>query len=89
MECSRDKKEKAERELSIMMDTAKLESQLGFDRIRKMISDRCSNEYAAETAAMQEFSTDVKEIRRRLVAGEPLGDLVPPCVAAVLENASK
>ena len=29
------------------------------------------------------------EIRRRLVAGEPLGDLVPPCVAAVLENGSK
>ena len=67
MECSRDKKEKAERELSIMMDTAKLESQLGFDRIRKMISDRCSTEYAAEKAAMEEFSTDVKEIRRRLV----------------------
>ena len=44
MECGRDKKEKAERELSIMMDTAKLESQLGFDRIRKMISDRCSTE---------------------------------------------
>lgn len=29
------------------------------------------------------------EIRRRLVAGEPLGDLVPPCVAAVLENAPR
>ncbi|MGM9740383.1 MAG: endonuclease MutS2, partial [Candidatus Cryptobacteroides sp.] len=50
-----------------MMDTAKLESQLGFDRIRKIISDRCSTEYAAEKAAMEEFSTDVKEIRRRLV----------------------
>ena len=50
-----------------MMDTAKLESQLGFDRIRKIISDRCSTEYAAEKAAMEEFSTDVKEIRHRLV----------------------
>ena len=50
-----------------MMDTAKVESQLGFDRIRKMISDRCSTESAAEKAAMEEFSTDVKEIRRRLV----------------------
>lgn len=28
------------------------------------------------------------EIRRRLVAGEPLGDLVPPCVAALLGTAS-
>ena len=49
------------------MYTAKLESQLGFDRIRKIISDRCSTEYAAEKAAMEEFSTDVKEIRHRLV----------------------
>ena len=50
-----------------MMDTAKLESQLGFDRIRKIISDRCSTEYAAEKAAMEEFSNDAREIRRRLV----------------------
>ena len=43
------------------------EQKLGFDRIRKMIADRCSTEYAAGRVEEEDFSTDVKEIRRRLV----------------------
>ena len=43
------------------------EQKLGFDRIRKMIADRCSTEYAAGRVEEEDFSTDAKEIRRRLV----------------------
>jgi len=44
-----------------------LEAKLGFDRVRKAISDRCSTEYAAERVAEENFSTDVDEIRARLL----------------------
>ena len=44
----------------------KTESKLGFDRVRQMISDRCSTDYAARRTADEEFSTDAAEIRRRL-----------------------
>ena len=44
----------------------KTESKLGFDRVRQMISDRCSTDYAARRTAEEEFSTDAAEIRRRL-----------------------
>lgn len=40
---------------------------MGFDRIRKIISDRCSTEYAVERTAAETFSTNEKEIRRRLL----------------------
>ena len=40
---------------------------MGFDRIRKIISDRCSTEYAVERTAEETFSTNEKEIRRRLL----------------------
>ena len=50
----------------IRIDT-KLEQKLGFDRIRKAISDRCSTEYAAGRVAEEMFSTDTEEIRRRLL----------------------
>lgn len=39
---------------------------MGFDRIRKIIADRCSTEYAAERTATETFSTDGREISRRL-----------------------
>lgn len=39
---------------------------MGFDRIRKIIADRCSTEYAAERTAAETFSSDAREIRRRL-----------------------
>lgn len=45
----------------------RLEQKLGFDRIRKMISDRCSTEYASERVAAETFSTEKGEIRRRLL----------------------
>ncbi len=44
----------------------KTESKLGFDRVRQMISDRCSTDYAARRTAEEEFSTDAAEIRHRL-----------------------
>ena len=44
----------------------RLESKLGFDRIRSMISDKCSTEYAVGRVADEVFSTDAKEIAKRL-----------------------
>ncbi|MBQ0144485.1 MAG: Smr/MutS family protein [Bacteroidales bacterium] len=44
----------------------RLEAKLGFDRIRTMISDRCSTEYATTRVAEERFSSDPKEISRRL-----------------------
>ena len=45
----------------------KLEYKLGFDRIRNMISDRCSTEYAVGRVAGEKFCTDKKEIEKRTV----------------------
>lgn len=45
----------------------RLEQKLGFDRIRSMISDRCSTSFAAERAATETFSTQPSEIRKRLL----------------------
>ncbi len=45
----------------------RLEQKLGFDRIRKMISDRCSTEYASGRVYGELFSSDRNEIRRRLL----------------------
>lgn len=49
------------------MPTDRIEHILGFDRIRKIISDRCSTEYAVERTAAETFSANEKEIRRRLL----------------------
>ena len=48
------------------MTHARLESKLGFDKIRKMIADRCLTDYAAGRVAEEDFSTDADIIRRRL-----------------------
>ena len=48
-----------------MTDT-RLEQKLGFDRIRRMIADRCSTEYAVGRVEEEQFSCDVSEIRERL-----------------------
>ncbi len=45
----------------------RLEQKLGFDRIRSIISDRCSTAYAAERTATETYSTKPGEIRRRLL----------------------
>ena len=45
----------------------RLEQKIGFDRIRLIISDRCSTEYAAERTATECFSTDLSVIRKRLL----------------------
>lgn len=45
----------------------RLEGKLGFDRVRKIISDRCSTDYAADRAASESFSTSVDTIRHRLL----------------------
>jgi len=44
----------------------RLESKLGFDKIRKTIADRCLTDYAAGRVAEEDFSTDADIIRRRL-----------------------
>ena len=44
----------------------RLEAKLGFDRVRKAISDRCNTEYAVARVEQEDFSTDGREIRRRL-----------------------
>jgi Mismatch repair ATPase (MutS family) len=44
----------------------RLESKLGFDRIRTMISNSCSTEYAVNRVAEEDFSTSSKEIHKRL-----------------------
>ena len=48
------------------MTNERLESKLGFDKIRKMIADRCLTDYAAARVAEEAFSTDADIIRRRL-----------------------
>lgn len=53
-----------ERKTSI--DT-RLEQKIGFDRIRQIISDRCSTSYAAERTETETFSTNPRNIRKRLL----------------------
>ena len=48
------------------MTHERLESKLGFDKIRKTIADRCLTDYAAGRVAEEAFSTDADIIRRRL-----------------------
>ena len=45
----------------------RLEYKIGFDRIRQIISDKCSTTYAAERTATERFSNKASEIRKRLV----------------------
>lgn len=44
----------------------RLEAKLGFDKIRRIISDRCMTDYAAARVAEEEFSTDASIISKRL-----------------------
>ena len=45
---------------------SRLESKLGFERVRTMISDRCMTDYAAQRVACEEFSSNPSTIRARL-----------------------
>ena len=45
----------------------RLEQKIGFDRVRQIISDRCSTSYAAERTATETFSTNPSHIRKRLL----------------------
>ena len=45
----------------------RLEQKIGFDRIRQIISDRCSTSYAAERTANELFSANPGNIRKRLL----------------------
>ena len=45
----------------------RLEQKIGFDRIRQIISDKCSTTYAAERTASERFTNKASEIRKRLV----------------------
>ena len=47
--------------------SSRLESKIGFDRIREAVSNRCSTEYATSKTTDEEFSTDSDEIKKRLV----------------------
>ena len=43
-----------------------LEAKLGFDKIRRIISDRCLTDYAADRVEKEEFTTDRSSIMTRL-----------------------
>ena len=45
----------------------RLEQKIGFDRVRRIISDRCSTEYAAGRTATETFCTNPGQIRKRLL----------------------
>ena len=45
----------------------RLEQKIGFDRVRQIISDRCSTSYAAERTMTETFSTNPVHIRKRLL----------------------
>ena len=45
---------------------ARLEGKLGFDKVRAMVSDRCSTEYAVARVAGETFVSDPKTIYHRL-----------------------
>ena len=45
----------------------RLEQKIGFDRIRNIISDKCSTTYAAERTATETFSSKPSLIRKRLL----------------------
>ena len=44
----------------------RLEGKLGFDKVRAMVSDRCSTDYAVARVAGEVFSNDPREISLRL-----------------------
>ena len=44
----------------------RLEAKLGFDKVRRIISDRCMTDYAAERVSEEEFSNDAAIISQRL-----------------------
>lgn len=58
------------------MTEERIEAILGFDRVRKIISDRCSTEYATARTAEENFSTDAKEIRQRLLLTDEMRMIV-------------
>ena len=45
----------------------RLEQKIGFDRIRRIISDKCSTTYAAGRTATETFSAKPSQIRKRLL----------------------
>ncbi len=45
----------------------RLEQKIGFDRIRQIISDKCSTSYAVDRTTSETFSATPAEIRRRLL----------------------
>lgn len=48
------------------MTDSRLETKLGFDKIRRDIQDRCATDYAAARVAAEVFSSNPSEIQRRL-----------------------
>ncbi len=45
----------------------RLEQKIGFDRVRQIISDRCSTSYAVERTMTETFSVNPAHIRKRLL----------------------
>ena len=45
----------------------RLEEKLGFDKVRALLSDRCSTDYALQRIAEETFSTKAADIRKRLL----------------------
>lgn len=49
-----------------MIHPEKIEPKIGFDKVREMISAKCGTEYGRNRVAQEAFSTNKKEIDRRL-----------------------
>ena len=45
----------------------RLETKLGFDRVRREVADRCNTDYAVQRVENENFSNDPEEIRQRLL----------------------
>ncbi len=54
------------------MNYDRIESKLGFDKIREIIASRCATDYAAERTTAEAFSTEAREIRSRLALTEEM-----------------
>ena len=69
------------------MRDVRLETKLGFDRVRAAIQARCSTEYAAARVEGEELSTDGAEIHRRhLLADDNLVVLLTEFAEAFFEE---
>ena len=67
------------------MFDGRLEAKLGFDRVRKAISDRCSTEYAAQRTAEEEFSSDRNFVSKFKAEAQSAAGLSHPNIVEIYD----